>query len=359
MSKPVSGGKSGQQASVPLDEDPAAWSRGGTPPGTKSRPWTPQDDGILLKEKLEDERFVRMAELQEARQKAESEKHREPAVTRLYFWTAELVANSLEKIGFADCAHYAIEHKLEGRRFMNLEADIFIGQLLEPVSKDTTAMKKVNQFFKQVRRDELANAPKLTALITTKIDGSKRSCNLNLNEMKLTSFPDMICDIPQLVNVSAVHNRIKFVPGEIGLLTRLVNLKLGQNKILSLPDTIGRCKALQMLMVEENELKQLPRSLGNCHALRVVDVSRNQLQMLPSTLSRCNKIVKLLAFDNPLKLPREVMDEGAKPLLSLLDSIGNAEEGNYLRIFNFKLHAIPEFTFEMTYLTMLNLDSNR
>jgi Leucine-rich repeat (LRR) protein len=138
-----------------------------------------------------------------------------------------------------------------------------------------------------------------------------------------------------------------------------VNLKLGKNKLIELPESVGRCKALQMLMLEENELKQLPRSLGHCHALRVVDVSGNQLKMIPSTMSRCQKMVKLVAFDNPLKLPREVMDEGTKALMSLLEAIGNAEEGGYLRMFNIKLRAVPEFTFDMTSLTMLNLDKNR
>ena len=311
-----------------------------------------------MKEKLEDERADRLAEMQEARERAAAEKNDESAAPRLYLWPVELVAKNLEQLGFPGCAEYATKHKLEGRRFIHID-DTQVGTLLEPVAKDNRAIKKIGSYFRSVRSEELASAPKLTALITTKIDGSKRSCNLNLNEMKLTSFPDMICDAPQLVNVSAVHNRIKFVPNELGLLTRLVNLKLGQNKLKLLPDSIGRCRALQMLMVEENEIKHLPRSLGNCHALRVLDVSRNELRLLPSTLSKCQKMVKIVAFDNPLKLPREVIDEGTKAIISLLESIGNAEEGNYLRMFNIKLKAVPAFTFEMTTLTMLNIDKNR
>jgi len=324
--------------------------------GSASR--APDDDGALIQEKLEDERLSRQADMQEARDRAAAERETEPAVPRLFFWSAELVASNLQQLGLPECAAHVLRAKLEGRRFINLE-DSGLGGLLEPIARDTKAVRKANAYFLGVRRDELANAPKLTALITTKIDGSKRTCNLNLNEMKLTSFPDVICDILPLVNISAVHNRIRSVPGEIGLLTRLANLKLGQNKIISLPDSIGRCKALQMLMVEENELKHLPRALGNCVSLRVLDVSRNNLKMLPSTLSKCHKIVKLVAFDNPLKLPREVMDEGTKAVVSLLESIGDAEDGDYLRMVGIKLHAIPEFTFDMTSLTMLNLDHNR
>ena len=338
---------------------PAPWSTGD---GAVARSSTPgsQNSGYdsLIQEKIEDERLERLAQLQEARERAAAERDAEPATPHLYLWTAELVASSLEQLGIPECADYVRERGLDGRRFSLLE-DSQVGALLEPIAKDNKKIKKVGAYFRGVRSEELANAPKLSALVTTKIDGSKRSCNLNLNEMKLSSFPDMICDIPQLVNVSAVHNRIRFVPSEIGILTRLVNLKLGKNKLIELPESVGRCKALQMLMLEENELKQLPRSLGHCHALRVVDVSGNQLKMIPSTMSRCQKMVKLVAFDNPLKLPREVMDEGTKALMSLLEAIGNAEEGGYLRMFNIKLRAVPEFTFDMTSLTMLNLDKNR
>jgi len=324
------------------------------------RAMRPDEGGALLQEKVQDERLERMAALQEARERAAEEKSRqdENKVPNLYLWSAEQVAQSLKQTGFPECADYVLDRRLEGRRFLNLE-DSAVGSLLEPIAKDNKSIRTIGAHFRSIRSEELANAPKLTALITTKIDGSKRSCNLVLNDMKLTSFPDMICDIPQLTNISVVHNRMRTIPEEIGLLARLVNLKLGQNKLVSLPDSIGRCKALQMLMVEENSIKILPRSLGNCTALRVVDVSRNELQMIPSTISKCQKIVKLVAFDNPLKLPREVMDEGTKAVLSLLDSIGNAEEGQYLRMFNIKLHAIPEFTFDMTSLTMLNLDKNR
>jgi hypothetical protein len=134
------------------------------------------------------------------------------------------VASSLEQLGIPECADYVRERGLDGRRFSLLE-DSQVGALLEPIAKDNKKIKKVGAYFRGVRSEELANAPKLSALVTTKIDGSKRSCNLNLNEMKLSSFPEMICDIPQLVNVSAVHNRIRFVPSEIGILTRLVNLQ--------------------------------------------------------------------------------------------------------------------------------------
>jgi Leucine-rich repeat (LRR) protein len=333
-----------------------AGARSSTPGSQASRPRTPHDDTLAYK--VEDERLERLAELQEARERAAAERDAEPATPHLYMWSAELVAGSLEQLGLPECAEYVRERGLDGRRFTLLE-DSQVGALLEPIAKDGKKIKKVGAYFRGVRSEELANAPKLSALVTTKIDGSKRSCNLTLNEMKLTSFPDMICDIPQLVNVSAVHNRIRFVPSEIGVLTRLVNLKLGKNKLVELPESIGRCKALQMLMVEENDIKQLPRALGNCHALRVVDVSSNNLKMLPSTLSRCQKMVKLVAFDNPLKLPREVMDEGTKAVMSLLEVIGNAEEGGYLRMVNIKLQAVPQFTFDMTSLTMLNLDKNR
>ena len=328
-----------------------------------------EEDETLFKEKVEDARFDRhaietaacdrAAAIQAARDRAAAERDAEPTVPRLYFWTPDIVAKSLDQLGFPECAHFVVEHKLEGRRFLGLEGESPIGNLLEPIAKDSKAMKKVAAYFRSVRSDELASAPKTTALITTKVDDSKRTSNLNLNQMKMTFLPDMICDVPQLVNLSACQNNIKFLPGEIGQLTRLVNLKLGNNKLISLPDSIGRCKALQMLMLEENEIKELPRSLGNCHALRVVDVSRNKLRMIPSTLSKCKKIVKLVAFDNPLKMPREVMDEGTAAIVSLLEAIGDAEEGQYLRMFNIKLKAIPEFTFDMTSLTMLNLDNNR
>ena len=323
-----------------------------------------QDVQTLVDRVKEGEKVDRLAELNEARQRVAAERAAAEANVkpRLYSWRAEAVAEALQDLGFPACADCARQSNLAGYRFIHVEESA-VQAVLEPINsktpEDLKAAKAILAHFRAIRDQELNNAPKLSAVITTKIDGSKRSCNLNLNETKISTFPDVICDIPSLTNISALHNRLKVIPDEIGCLTRLVNLKLGQNKLVALPESLGRCRALQMIMAEDNELKSLPRSLGNCPALRVVDVSKNQLRMLPSTLSKCSKMVKLITFDNPLKLPREVIDEGTKAVLSLLDSIGDAEEGGYLRVVKSKMKTIPTFIFDMKSLTMLNLDCNR
>ena len=216
-----------------VDAPPRPWTppRGGEP-GTSndSPPRTPETSTVA--EKVEQERQDRLAELEAAREKLAAEKKAEPAVRRLYAWSAEQVATAFEELEFPECAKHVIKHNLEGWRFMNV-TDSTLGDLLEPISKDSKAAKEINAHFIGIREAELSIAPKLSALVVTKIDASKRSCNLNLNQMNLTVFPDMVCNVPQLVNISAVHNKMKFVPSEVGLLTRLVNLKLGQNKILA------------------------------------------------------------------------------------------------------------------------------
>jgi len=144
------------------------------------------------------------------------------------------------------------------------------------------------------------------------------------------------------------QNKLRAVSREIGLLTRIVSLKLSQNKIAVLPDDLGRLCAMQMCFLEENELRALPATMQTCTALKVLDVSKNRITMLPTGLWRCGRITKINTYDNPLRLPPEVVSLGAAPILATLRALNTAETDGVLRLEGLQLRAVPECVLAFT-----------
>ena len=135
------------------------------------------------------------------------------------------------------------------------------------------------------------------------------------------------------------QNKLRAVSREIGLLTRIVSLKLSQNKIAVLPDDLGRLCAMQVCFLEENDLRALPATMQTCTALKVLDVSKNRITMLPTGLWRCGRITKINTYDNPLRLPPEVVSLGAAPILATLRALNTAETDGVLRLEGLQLRS--------------------
>ena len=216
---------------------------------------------------------------------------------------------------------------------------------------------EIFQKIKSIRQGEIASYPRLSAQVSAKIDVCKRTNSMILNEMKLSRFPDVVCDMIHITNLSFTGNQIRTLPPEIGLMTRLTSLKGGRNRLIALPESFGYLKSLQTVLLEDNELSMLPESIMNCCVLKILDISQNKIEMLPLGLYRCSSLSKLNLYDNPLALPKSVTDRGAKAVLQILEALHGAHQSSVMNLQNFYLNSIPKLMLVPS-LTILNLDRN-
>jgi Leucine-rich repeat (LRR) protein len=106
---------------------------------------------------------------------------------------------------------------------------------------------------------------------------------LVLAENDITTLPDDIGKLPNLLILDASNNRINGLPFEIGQLKTLKELNLANNKLFFAPLTpeLGKLKDLTKLDLSNNQLDDLPAELGNLASLEWFNLSHNQVKVIP------------------------------------------------------------------------------
>lgn len=100
---------------------------------------------------------------------------------------------------------------------------------------------------------------------------------LKLGGEKITSLPEGIGNLTNLVELVLVHNQLTSLPDSIGNLTNLKELHLNNNQLTSLPESIGKLTNLEKLVLHNNKLKTLPNSIGNLKKLERLDLVGNPI----------------------------------------------------------------------------------
>ena len=279
----------------------------------------------------------------------------ENAFPRVYSWTTEEVAVFLSSQ--PEMAIYvAVAHSLQIRGAQLLSMDE--SQVKGALEATARHAREILLKLRSIRAAEIATSPKPSPPIATKIEESRRTNTLNLNETKLARFPDLICDVATLTNLSFAGNKIRSIPQEIGLLSRLVTLKGGSNSLTSLPDSVGSLVKLQLLLLDCNQLSSLPETLMFCTSLKTLDVSQNKIVMLPFGLCRCSKLSKIIVYDNPVLVPQDMIQKGAKQVLALLEALFVASDTSALDMSSMSLIQIPRVILDLLAVTSLKLDNN-
>lgn len=123
----------------------------------------------------------------------------------------------------------------------------------------------------------------------------------------LTSLPENITRLSNLVELYLHSNNIKSLPDGIGEMVHLESLNLCSNKLTQLPVTIGKLRNLTKLQVSENNLKNLPSSIGDLGELTTLELMKNDLSMLPVSLCRCESLQTLnVDYNNLNTIPRQL-----------------------------------------------------
>ena len=107
---------------------------------------------------------------------------------------------------------------------------------------------------------------------------------LSLNHNQLTTLPESIGNLSNLVGLAAENNQLTSLPESLWKLSNLTELHCNNNLIKNLPESIGKLENLQRLQISSNKLFSLPESIGTLSHLEYMDVSRNQMTYLPKTI---------------------------------------------------------------------------
>ena len=206
-----------------------------------------------------------------------------------------------------------------------------------------------------------------TELLIDRIKDSRIIDSINLSNRNLNEFPRVFKSFDQLKYLYLDNNKLIFVP-EIGSFHQLEELSMEENGLTLIPETYFNLKNLKLLNLSKNplrcinnnlfnnfskltslwlnscELMYLPKEIGSLKFLEKLGLRSNFLQDLPDEFGQLINLKWLCLEKNEIQmLPR---------------SFRNLNGLAYLNISFNKLEEIPDFTFEMTCLNILLLESN-
>ncbi|KAK5685909.1 Glucose-repressible alcohol dehydrogenase transcriptional effector [Elasticomyces elasticus] len=112
---------------------------------------------------------------------------------------------------------------------------------------------------------------------------------------------------PNLRKMYFNHNKLSWLPGEVGNLRNLTVLDLSFNKLESLPAEIGMLTNLKKLLVYGNELRELPYEIGSLYQLEVLGIAGNHM-LRPEYMERMREhgtreFVRFLRENAPIPAP--------------------------------------------------------
>jgi leucine-rich repeat protein SHOC2 len=127
-----------------------------------------------------------------------------------------------------------------------------------------------------------------------------RSTHLDLYQQHLTTLPDSIGNLTNLVSLRLVDNNLTTLPDSIGNLTNLRELRLYQNQLKTLPDSIANLQQLTWLSLSLNRLTVFPEQITELTNLIGLRLNGNQLTVLPQSITKLTNLTHLDISGNPL-----------------------------------------------------------
>ena len=215
---------------------------------------------------------------------------------------------------------------------------------------------------------ELNLANKNLTSIPEKIGNLVNILKMNLSGNKLTSIPKEIGNLINLTDLYLSANKLRSIPKEIGNLGNLEHLHLDGNKLTSIPEEIGNLGNLAHLNLTINKLTSIPEEIGNLGNLAHLYLDGNELASIPEEIGNLINLMDMNLSGNKLSiLPEEIgnlmgltkFDLKQNELTSIPEEIGNLINLESLNLKDNKLTSIPEEIGNLINLTMLNLEENK
>jgi Leucine-rich repeat (LRR) protein len=122
---------------------------------------------------------------------------------------------------------------------------------------------------------------KLSALprALTQMDGLS---GMYFTANQFTEIPPFVFEMTRLRKLQFSKNRLKVLPPEIGNLSQLIHFNIGDNEIAVIPDTIAKLKLLRVCELSDNRIASLPEAFGDVPILYQLRVRNNPLTSLPA-----------------------------------------------------------------------------
>lgn len=100
-------------------------------------------------------------------------------------------------------------------------------------------------------------------------------------EMQLVAFPGCYATVENLSYLSIQSCNLTSIPEGICDLANLVKLDLHCNKIVNLPDNFKKLVNLEILILADNYIEEFPRVLLSLEKLRRIDLRLNRISVIP------------------------------------------------------------------------------
>ncbi|KAI1724103.1 leucine rich repeat domain-containing protein [Ditylenchus destructor] len=190
---------------------------------------------------------------------------------------------------------------------------------------------------------------------------------LLLNVNGIEDLPQDLFRCLKLRRLDVSENKIKVLPGEIGVLQALAELNLSKNEFVEIPDEIGECRSLMSLNISTNIVPGLPKSIVNLSQLSNLNVSNNSLTQLPTDIDLLSNLAYLDASQCELRfLPPSIVKLSKLRVLDLcenyltelpsgLDGLSSIE---ILDLANNMVGSLPDDILKCQSLRTLDLSSN-
>ncbi len=167
---------------------------------------------------------------------------------------------------------------------------------------------------------------------------------LYLGFNNISTLPDSINKLTNLIALNLSNNKISTLPDSIGKLTKLTVLNLSNNKVSTLPNSIYKLTSLTKLDLSNNEISTLPDFICMLTNLTVLNLGNNKISTLPNSSYGLTNLTKLGLNNNEIS--------------TLPDSICTLTNLTILNLSNNKISTLPDAICKLTSLTGLGLNNN-
>ena len=176
---------------------------------------------------------------------------------------------------------------------------------VEAILQQQDFLKHINAWAQELAPGEARD----TAAERIKEAYQKKSTELFLNNLNLSTLPENIGALALLTTIDISDNQLTTLPSSIGNLKKLEELHAQSNRLLVLPNTLCELQALQILILRDNDLKSLPDNIGELSCLEVLDATMNALETLPESIGNLKMLGGLHVSNNHLRCLPSVVSQ--------------------------------------------------
>lgn len=254
--------------------------------------------------------------------------------------------------------------------------------------KLTGKASKLNQSFCELRQLNAVDLSylKLDALPPC-IGKLKQLKHLDASNNKLQEIPKSFVKLDHLEDLNVRHNSIKSLPKKLKKLKRLKSLNLSFNELTEIPNSVTELPWLQKLLLNDNQLKSFPKEIKGLKHLKHLKLGNNCVNRIPEDIGSLQSLESLFLTNEVRKddkmdkkitlcdisidhIPTSItqlhnlkeltiVNAGLSSVQDITTVLSIPSDGLEINLSKNFFAALPEYGWENTYATKLNLYDNK